>query len=199
MNITGIILAGGKSKRMGRDKAMLEVGGTSMIERVAGVLDRHCSEILISGNNGRLEPLGYPIIPDIYPGCGPLGGIHAGIMVAENRFSFAAACDIPFLNSNLVKRMISEIDDRYAAVVVKTGQYFEPLFSIYSKEFAGVAETCLKKGIYKVTAPLALVRWKAVEIYPSDFPDLNKLLLNVNTPEDYEEAKRINLKNHRER
>jgi molybdopterin-guanine dinucleotide biosynthesis protein A len=113
-------------------------------------------------------------------------------LAAHHRFSFVAACDIPFLDSRLIKKMISAIEDRYAAVVMKTGQYYEPLFSIYSREFALPAENCLQKGIYRVTAPLSLVRWKAVEVDPGEFPDLQKWLLNVNTPEDYEKAKRFN-------
>ncbi|MCL6479820.1 MAG: molybdenum cofactor guanylyltransferase [Peptococcaceae bacterium] len=191
MNISGIILAGGKSKRMGRNKALLEIGGISMIERVAGVLAQHCSEILVAGENIELNRMGFHIVPDIYPGCGPLGGIHAGLTAAQNRFSFTAACDIPFLDGGLMRRMILEIEDNCAAVVLKTGQYLEMLFSIYSKEFARAAETCIKNGVYKITAALSLVRWKAVEVDLAEFPDLKKILMNVNTPEDYEEAKKI--------
>ncbi|MCL5058968.1 MAG: hypothetical protein M1130_13460 [Actinobacteria bacterium] len=81
----------------------------------------------------------------------------------------------------MLKRIIGEIEDGCEAVVLKTSRYFEPLFSVYSRKFARKAETCLKEGIYKLTAPLSLVSWKAVEVDPSEFPDLKKWLMNVIT------------------
>ncbi len=192
VNLSGIILAGGKSNRMGKNKALLELGGMTLIERVARVLSGVCSEIIIAGGDVKeLGHLGYPVVPDIHQGCGPLSGIHAGLTAARNRYGFVAACDIPFLDEKLVQRIISEADG-YDAVILKHGNYFEPLFSLYGKAFTGAAETSIKNGVYKVTAPLYLVRWKAVEVDFSEFPDLQKLLMNLNTPEDYEKAKRIN-------
>ncbi|MFZ5647729.1 MAG: molybdenum cofactor guanylyltransferase [Bacillota bacterium] len=191
MEISGIILAGGKSSRMGKNKALLEVGGVTMIERVAGAMSAVCSEIIIAGENSdSLEYLGYPVIPDVYPGCGPLSGIHAGLTAARNWYSFVMACDIPFPSDKLIKRIISE-KEGYDAVMLKQGEYFEPLFSLYSKAFARAAEISIKKGLFKVTAALEYVGWKAVTVNPEEMPDLKKSLTNVNTPLDYEEAKQL--------
>lgn len=191
MKISGIILAGGKSNRMGQNKALLEIGGTSMIERVVRVMSGVCSEVLIAGGNeGELGHLGYPIVPDIYPGCGPLSGLHAGLSAARNRYSFVSACDIPFLSEELMRRIISE-KDGCDAVILKHGEYFEPLFSLYGKTFIKAAETSVKNGVYKVTAALSLVKWKPYTVDFNDMPGIKKSLININTPKDYEEAKNI--------
>ncbi|MFZ5645185.1 MAG: molybdenum cofactor guanylyltransferase [Bacillota bacterium] len=189
MDISGIILAGGKSRRMGKNKAILEIGGVAMIERVAGVLSQVCSEIIIAGENSDVEQLGYLTVPDIFPGCGPLCGLHAGLLAAQNRYCFAAACDIPFLDAGLMKKIIGEIEEGYGAIMLRAGQFFEPLFSVYSKDYARAAEECIKKGRFKVTAPLDLIRWKEVTVTPQDLAELQKTLMNINTPEEYQRAK----------
>ncbi|MFZ5597071.1 MAG: molybdenum cofactor guanylyltransferase [Bacillota bacterium] len=193
MDISGIILAGGKSSRMGKDKALLEIGGLTMLERVARVLSRVCSEIIVAGGNntGSSFP-GFKTVPDIHSGCGPLCGLHAGLTAAKNNFSFVLPCDLPFPNEKLIKRIIDSYEEGYDAIILKTGQYLEPLFSLYGKAYIRAAESCINKGIYKVTAPLSLIRWKKVTVTPGELPGLDKSLINVNTPEDYEEAKKVN-------
>jgi molybdopterin-guanine dinucleotide biosynthesis protein A len=89
-----------------------------------------------------------------------------------------------------MKKIIEEAGE-FDAVILKAGEYFEPLFSLYSKAFIKAAEACLEKGIYKVTAPLSMVKWRAVHVDPHEIPGLKKSLMNVNTPQDYEEAKKI--------
>lgn len=191
MDISGIILAGGKSRRMGKNKALLEIGGVPMIERVAGVVASVCPEVIIAGGSSQLDIPGCRTVPDIYTGCGPLCGLHAGLMAASNRYSFVAACDIPFLDAGLMKRIIAEIEEGFDAVMLKTGQFFEPLFSVYSKDYATAAGECIKKGIFKVTAPLELVPWKEVAVSPRELAGLERALMNVNTPEEYQRAKGI--------
>lgn len=191
MELTGIILAGGKSNRMGTTKALLEVGGITLIERVARVLSKVCSEIIIAGGQpDELGHLGYPMVPDLYSGCGPLSGIHAGLTAAGNRYSFISACDTPFLNEKLI-RLIASRADGYDAVILKTGQFFEPLCSLYSKGFIPAAETSIKNGVYKVTAALELVKWTAVTVDSTEVTDLRKSLFNINTPRDYKEAQKL--------
>ncbi|MFZ5634473.1 MAG: molybdenum cofactor guanylyltransferase [Bacillota bacterium] len=191
MKVSGIILAGGKSNRMGTNKALLELGGVTLIERVARVMSGVCPEIIIAGGDpDELAHLGYPVVPDIYPGCGPLSGIHAGLVAARNRYSFVSACDTPYLSEKLIRKVVSEAEG-YDAVILKEGEYFEPLCSLYGKAFIKAAETSVKNGVYKVTAALSQVNWKSVTVNPSDIPDLKKSLFNINTPRDYEEAKKI--------
>lgn len=191
MQVSGIILAGGKSNRMGRNKALLKIGGLTLIERVARVLSAVCPEIVIAGGSAAdFGHLGYPVVPDVYPGYGPLSGIHAGLSAIQNDYGFVSACDIPFINENLISRIISRADG-HDAIIVKHEDYFEPLFSLYSKNFARAAEKCINNRVYKVTAALSLVKWCGFSVDASEIPNLEKSLTNINTPGEYEEAKKI--------
>ena len=186
--ISGIILAGGNSTRMGRNKALLEIDGLPIVERAAGVLSNVCSEIIIAGGNMDFTDCRiYRHVPDIYPGCGPLSGIHAGLTAACNYYCFVCACDMPFPDVALIKRIIAERED-YDVVVLKAGEYLEPLFSLYSKGFIPAIETSIKQGVNKVTAALSLARCKQLELDQRSIPGLSKSLININTPQDYEEA-----------
>ncbi|KJR99946.1 MAG: hypothetical protein VR68_07800 [Peptococcaceae bacterium BRH_c4a] len=192
MKISGIILAGGKSSRMGKNKALLEIDGLTLIERVAAIMSGVCSEIIIAGDSsGTLNKTGYRSVPDIYPGCGPLSGIHAGLSAARNQYSFIIACDMPFVDEKLMRKIIDQAEDSYEAVILKTGKFYEPLFSLYGKGYVRAAEASIEKGVYKVTASLSLVRWKTVSVDVDEMPDLGKCLLNINTPGEYEKARKI--------
>ena len=191
MKISGIILAGGMSIRMGNNKALLTIGGLPMIERVSKVLSGVCQEIIIAGGNqSDMRYLGYPLVPDIYPGFGPLSGIHAGLVAAHNHYCFVSACDTPFLDERLISKLVSEAQG-YDAVILKHQDYFEPLTSLYSKAFIEAAETSIKNGIYKVTNALSLIKWKAVTLNSEELTRYKKSLININTPTDYEEAKKL--------
>lgn len=195
MAISGIILAGGKSKRMGSNKALLKIGGIPLIERVARSISGVCSEIIIAGGDPKeLGHLGYPVVPDVYPGCGPLSGLHSGLQAARNRYSFVSACDTPFLDERLIRRLVSNAVG-YDAVILKAGEgFYEPLCSLYGKIFAKAAETSIKNGIYKIMTALSLVRWHPMVADPDDIPMLKKILFNINTPIDYHQAIKTDLK-----
>ncbi|ACV64221.1 molybdopterin-guanine dinucleotide biosynthesis protein MobB subunit [Desulfofarcimen acetoxidans DSM 771] len=198
MNISGIILAGGKSSRMGTNKALLDIDGIPLIERVARIIAPVCSEIIIAGGDEKTYGhTGYKIIPDIYPGCGPLSGIHAGLLSAKHFYSFVAACDIPYPNVQTIQLLTKSIED-YDVVMLSIQNHLEPLFSIYSKNFAAVAETALKQGIYKIIDLIPLTRWKTFELQTSDMIfDQQKNLMNANTPEDFKKAKEYSRINRR--
>lgn len=176
---------------MGRNKALLEIQGLPILERVAGVLHRVCSEVIIAGGDNQ-----YPgcadcrTVPDIYPGYGPISGLHAGLSAAANSYSFVCACDLPFADEGLIKRIIAEREG-YDVIMLKVGEYLEPLFSLYSEAFIPAAEISIKNGVYKVTDSLSRVMWKPLAVEPSAVPGLRRSLMNINTPYDYEEAKKI--------
>src|SRR5262245_18096218 len=109
---TGIVLAGGASRSMGREKASVELGGTPLIKRVVNALRDVCNEILIVANDTeRFEPLGLPIIPDVIPDRGSLGGLYSGLLAARNDWTLAVACDMPFLNVALLRFLMSLSSD----------------------------------------------------------------------------------------
>lgn len=106
--VTGILLAGGQSSRMGSDKAWLEFEGKPIIEHVINRVRPLCSELYIVANDRvAYEPLGLPIISDVFPGKGPLGGLYSGLLAAPRHHCLAVACDMPFLNVSLIEYMMS--------------------------------------------------------------------------------------------
>ena len=185
MSISGVILAGGKNRRMGQAKALLKIGGQTIIERVAGVLAGITGEILIiSSDREPYKFLGYPVLRDIYPGSGPLGGIYTGLAEAASRHILVAACDMPFLDQAVAQALLG----RRAGcdlVVPRIGGYPEPLFAVYSKSCLEPMAENLKSGRLKITDVFALLRVCYVE---EDeliaLPRARESFLNVNTPED---------------
>jgi molybdopterin-guanine dinucleotide biosynthesis protein A len=112
MSLTGIVLAGGASRRMGRDKAWVELDGKSLVVRVIDVLDQVSDEMIVVTNNAvEYEGLDVRVVPDAYPGKGSLGGLYSGLSAAENERAFAVACDMPFLNIELVQFLIARSSD----------------------------------------------------------------------------------------
>lgn len=108
--VSAVILAGGKSRRMGRDKAFLEIDGKPLITRVIECVEKVCAESLIVANDIELyRQFGLQVVRDVLPGKGSLGGLYSGLLAAQEQFIFAFACDMPFLNPDLMQYMISLI------------------------------------------------------------------------------------------
>ena len=104
-SLTGLVLAGGASQRMGRDKAFLELGGRSLIEIVVERMASVCAEVLIVAGDARpYTALKVPVIEDRFPGVGVLGGLHAGLEAASHNLTLVVGCDMPFLNPDLLRR-----------------------------------------------------------------------------------------------
>ena len=115
-----VILAGGKSSRMGKDKALLEFDGTNFIEKIAGELSFFEEKLIARGNNSsvtRLQKESWKIIPDIYPEHGPMGGIHAALKECEAEQLFCVSCDMPFITGELAKWLCSRMEDGIDAVI----------------------------------------------------------------------------------
>src|SRR6266496_3487290 len=131
-DITGVILVGGKSRRMGRDKAFLEVSGKPLFERVLTVFRESFDRIVLVGDReDRFTGYGLPVVPDIYPGSA-LGGLYTGLHHATTEYVFVAPCDLIFPDGELLRYLCS-LKDGYDAVVAAPGHGFEPLFALYAK------------------------------------------------------------------
>lgn len=184
--VTAIILAGGKSQRMGSNKALLKYGDTTFIERQIARLSKIFREIILSANDASIYAhLPLPVVPDVIPGKGPLSGICAGIMRATNHYTFAVACDMPFLSEKVILHLKKFITD-YDVVVPRTERGLEPLHAFYSKNCIAPMQQCLKEGRLRVIDFFSEVKVKIVNedelktIDPSIQP-----LINLNTPEEY--------------
>lgn len=163
MKATGIILAGGKSSRMKFNKAFAEISGVPVINIIINKFARLFDETIIISNEPELyEHLGLAVYKDIYPRMGPVSGIHSGLCHARYDKTFICACDMPFINMDLVEYMISLLGD-YDSVVPEIDSYLQPLSAVYSRKCIPILEACLKED-----------RVKLVRI----FEELNALVLN---------------------
>lgn len=192
MSITGVILAGGKNRRMGQAKALLKIDGQAIIKRVAGILKGITGEIMIISNDLELyQPLGYPVVSDIHPGRGPLGGIYTGLVHSGARYILVAACDMPFLDASIALALLGRREG-YDLIVPRIGGYPEPLFAVYGRTCLGPMEENLLAGRLKITDIFARLKVCYVEEEElAALPRVRESFFNVNTPEDLAVARKI--------
>jgi molybdopterin-guanine dinucleotide biosynthesis protein A len=196
LEISGIILAGGKGLRLGRDKALETINGRDLLHRVVSRLSFLESDIVIvATEKQRLSWFGdYPgvkIVTDIYPDKGPLGGIYTGLVTSDTRYNLVVACDMPFLSQPLLGYMV-QLSANFDLVIPRWNGLVEPLHAVYSKDCLAAMESTLKQGILSVTKLLSLVRVRYVEAEEIERFDPKHLsFFNVNTEADLAMAKEI--------
>ena len=184
-DITGVILVGGKSRRMGTDKAFLKVDDIPIFERVLSVFRRCFQRVVLIGDRAeRFQAYALPVLPDSYPGSS-LGGLYTGLELATTPYVFVSSCDLPYALAGIVRHLCS-LREGFDAVVVTTSQGYEPLFALYAKGCLPAIKALLDSGRYCAYAfyPQVNVRFVPYgEIAPLD-PD-GRAFLNVNTPEEF--------------
>jgi molybdopterin-guanine dinucleotide biosynthesis protein A len=185
VKITGIILAGGKNLRMGRNKAFLEINGRRIIDRTKELFLEVFDEVLVV-TNSPLEylDLNLRLVADLFPEKGSLGGIYTGLFHSSHPRAFVAACDMPFLNRSLIKHLV-RLAPKFDIVIPKTNDGLQPLHAVYSQNCLPFMEELLRQNNLKIIDFFRRVEVREVppeEILPFD-PDL-KAFLNINTPED---------------
>jgi molybdopterin-guanine dinucleotide biosynthesis protein A len=126
MEASGFVLAGGKSSRMGRDKAALPYGGTTLANYVAALVREAAGTVAILGDPERYGALGYPVYPDLIPGCGPLGGVYTGLSVTSTDWNLMVACDMPSLSSAILRTLLDRAASSVAGCVAASGSAGEP-------------------------------------------------------------------------
>jgi molybdopterin-guanine dinucleotide biosynthesis protein A len=193
MRLTGVIQAGGQSTRMGGEpKALLELGGERIIERVRGALDQVTDDILIVTNTPDLYAfLGLPMVPDVFPDCGSLGGIYTGIKAAAGDAVFTVACDMPFLSPDVMRLCSSRAGDADVVAPLVDGQW-ETLHACYARSCLDPIERRLRERRLKITGFFDEVRVLAIptaEVARLGRPDV--VFMNVNTPEELIRARAL--------
>ena len=184
--VTGLILSGGKSKRMGRPKAFLPYEGSTVIGHIVSEIKDLFNEIFIVANEVEsFEDLGVDVVKDILPHRGPLGGILSGLMTSSNHYAFVMACDMPLIDKRLVRELVSRRQDN-DVVVLSHPQGIEPLFGVYSKNCIKPLEESLFAGNLSVQDFLSGLKAGIYEWMP-ERPDADALppFFNINTPQDY--------------
>ena len=189
-DMTGVILVGGKSRRMGRDKAFLEVAGTPLFERVLEAFRESFDRVLLVGDREeRFAGYGLPVIPDIYPGSA-LGGLYTGLSHAPSEHVFVAPCDLPFPNGALLRHLCS-LREGYDAVVPLTADGYEPLFAVYAKSCLGPMLALLESGNFCVYDFYPQVRVRYVTLAELAHLDRDgRAFVNLNTPEEFEKIRK---------
>ncbi len=189
-DVTGIILAGGKNRRMGTHKAFLRIGEKTIIEEIFAKFKGTFKEIIIVANETeRFDFLGVKVVADIIPLKGPLGGIHAGLLSSNSLYNFIVACDMPFINQSLVWSMLEEMSG-YDVTIAEYDGGLQPLCAIYSKNCIEPIRKQLSKDNLKVTDFFKDVKVKTIpqeEIVK--FDPQGASFENINTPKDCRKLK----------
>jgi molybdenum cofactor guanylyltransferase len=193
MKVSGVIQAGGRSVRMGgRPKALIEVGRRSIIERVLAALAPAVDEVLVVTNTPELYAfLGLPMVGDVYPDHGSLGGIYSGLKAAAGQAALTVACDMPFLHPEIVK-LVAERAGEGDVVIPRVGRQLETMHAAYGKACLPHIEARLEAGRLKIVDFFDKVR--VVEIAEADvarFRDPQIAFMNVNAPDELERARAL--------
>lgn len=183
-HITGAILAGGRSTRMGTDKALLTIEGQPVIQRVGVALHNVVERcILIADNASPYAFLDLPSYPDIYKNAGPLAGIHSALTHSRSDSVFILSCDLPLVTSEMIFYIIQNQTARMATVVAN-GNCTQPLCGVYRRRLLPILADHLQRGQYSVLRFLEVIDPTIIDVSSSaetPFP----ALLNMNTPEEY--------------
>ncbi len=187
--MTGIILAGGESSRMGTNKAFLRFGGTSLIERVLNVFMAQFDQtIIVTKEPERFKDFRVRVVKDAVDARGPLAGIYSGLLHSRSDHSFVAACDMPFLNPRLIAYMV-EVAGNFDAVVPRVGELTEPLHAIYHRRTLPLMESSLHGDDRSVSQIFDQLRVRYLSDHEITYYDPQKRsFMNLNTPEQYKEA-----------
>ncbi|MBI4593711.1 MAG: molybdenum cofactor guanylyltransferase [Candidatus Rokubacteria bacterium] len=193
MKVSGVIQAGGRSTRMGGEpKALMDLGGRRIIERVVAAVAPVVDEVLVVTNTPDLyRYLGLPMVPDVYPDGGSLGGIYSGLRAAAGDIAFTVACDMPFLRTD-VARLVVELASRADVVIPRVGDQLETMHAAYGKHCLGPMEDRLGAGQLKIVGFFDKVR--VMEIPEGDvarLADPAVVFMNVNTPAELERARAL--------
>ena len=187
--ITAFVLAGGKSLRMGRDKAFLEFGERTLLERALAVAGGNGREVHILGDPAQFARFG-PTVQDIFRGCGPLGGIHAALRSSMTKWNLMLAVDMPFVSDAFLTWLTKEaIRCGTKVTAPRTSRGYEPLCAVYRRDFVVCAEQALRAGNNRIDVLFEAEQSRIIE--PAELAELGfaqDIFRNLNTPEEWQHA-----------
>lgn len=191
--VSGVILAGGKSRRMGGSpKALLPFGGRPLIEHIAETLRSVLSDCLVVTNTPELyASLDLPMVGDVFPEGGSLGGIYSGLRAASGDAALCVACDMPFLSASLVAHLAGRAAEA-DVVIPDAGGQLQTLHAVYGKACLPAMERRLRAGQLKIVGffgDVRVLRVPADEV--AQFTDPDAAFMNLNTPEDLARARAL--------
>ncbi len=196
MEASCIILAGGKSLRLGYDKFLETVGNKNLLQRVISCVSPLSGDIILvtARELTTLQSINYPklrVVTDIYPGKGPLVGIYTGLVTSISFYNLVVASDMPFLNQALLRYMI-QLSTNFDIVTPRVGNLVEPLHAVYTKSCLAPIEQMIKQDKLRVDKLFSLVRVRYVEAEEIERFDPKHLsFFNINTKVDLEKAREL--------
>lgn len=200
----GFLLAGGKSSRMGTntDKAFLDFGGQTLLDRALTVMGTVCGQVTIVGDPARFAKYASTkygsakcesVVADIFPGCGPLAGIHAALVHSSAELNLMLAVDMPFVSRELLAFLFAAAESKEKEhtiiTVPRTNKGLQPLCAVYRRDFSIAAEQALRAGKYKIDAVFSNVSVRVIEedeLAAAGFSEHS--FFNLNTPQDLRAA-----------
>lgn len=192
MAASGVILSGGKSSRMKYNKAFADLEGQRVIDIIINKIRNYFDELIIITNEPELyQGLGALVYTDIFPGQGPIAGIHSALSHARNDILFLMACDMPFIKIDLIKYMINTIGDDDCIVPVINNQ-LQPLAAVYTSKCKPLMTECLENNQLKLTRVFEQLKTRFIyEDEMKMFGDVQKIFFNVNDPAALEKAREM--------
>lgn len=193
--MTGLLLAGGKSRRMGRDKRFLELGGRTLLQRSLDVLEGLFTEVIVSVAEPltELKGLRARVVTDLIPDCATMGGLYSGLSGASHPRVFAAACDMPFLTDSVIRRM-ADLGRDADVVMVRLANGLQPMHAMYSKACLPHLERMLHAKNLRVQDLVSVSDLSVMILSEEDVREADPQLLsflNVNQPADLEFARKL--------
>jgi molybdopterin-guanine dinucleotide biosynthesis protein A len=190
LGVTAFVLAGGKSSRMGSDKAFVQLAGETLLTKALKVARAVTEEVRIVGDAGKFSAFGR-VVEDVYRDQGPMGGIHAALTTSSRDLNLILAVDLPFVEASFLKYLLSRARESGAMVTLpRAAQHLQPLCAIYQRAFAVVAEESLRNGRNKIDSLFGMVRTCVIdedELTRGGFS--SAIFRNLNTPDDLEKAR----------
>jgi len=189
ISMNGIILAGGENRRMGTDKAFLDIDGRPLIEHILDVFSKlFARTIVVTNTPDRFRDYDIEVTGDVLAVRGPLTGIYSGLLKSTDEYNFVAACDMPFLNPRLISYM-GEIAAGQDAVIPAFNGFLEPLHAIYRRGLLSTMEAQIPKQDRRIRGLFDHIQVRYVtEEEIVRFDPLKRSFRNLNTPEEYKEA-----------
>ena len=187
-SVTVFVLAGGHSSRMGSDKALLQLGGLTLLERALQTSRQISERVHIVGPKLRYTQFG-DVIEDLYPDCGPLGGIHAALNVTTTDLNLMLSVDMPLMTASFLQWLAGQALASQELIVVPHAQGgLQPLCAIYRPQVRTAAEEALQRGDYKISHLFEVVPTREISLREIEAAGFSAdLFRNVNTSEEYQE------------
>lgn len=183
--VTGIILAGGQSKRMGTNKAFVRLKEKPLIEYALDALQKVTPNVILSAGTEPFHYKNLPVVKDIYPGCGPMGGIYSALRFSNTDLNLVLSCDMPFVSTELLNFLIEEAAEHDADVTLPVDEqgYRQTLCAVYSKNMLPQLEKSLLQKKLKLKILIAGVNFRIIPVGTTHKYFRQNTFLNMNTPE----------------